>query len=150
MPIRIVADTVKDKWVEVASLLQQQVEELASHKHLMQLDPCMEAYEAMEDAGCLLALFAYDDDVLIGYSINFVVPHMHYRELLMCQNDVLYVDPERRSGTFGIKLIHATETAAKEMGAKFITWHAKPNTKLEGLLPRIGYAVQETVLAKEI
>lgn len=150
MAIRIIEETVKDKWLVLAGLLQQQVAELASHKHLMELNPDMETYEAMEGAGCLLALFAYDGEEIVGYSANFIVPHMHYKDLLMCQNDVLYVDPDRRNGSFGLRLIQETERLAAERGARFITWHAKPNTRLEVLLPRLEYRTQEVVFSKEL
>ena len=148
--IRIVEETVKDKWVAVASLLAQHVDELTTHKHLMKLSPAIEAYEAMEDAGALMSLFAYDDDELIGYSINFLSPHMHYSDVITCQNDVLYLNKEHRKGKVGLMMIRKTEQLAKERGVHLILMHAKPDTKLESLLPMLGYGVQETTFLKEI
>jgi GNAT superfamily N-acetyltransferase len=147
---RIVEGSVVNKWVEVAELLAMHVDELASHKHLMKLDPAIETYEAMEDGGMLASLFVYDEnEKLIGYSVNFIVPHLHYSELVTCQNDVLFIHPDHRHGRIGMKLIAATEQLAKERGAKLISWHVKENTTLQALMPRLGYKVQEITYMKE-
>jgi GNAT superfamily N-acetyltransferase len=147
---RIVEGSVVNKWVEVAELLAMHVDELASHKHLMKLDPAIETYEAMEDGGMLASLFVYDEnEKLIGYSVNFIVPHLHYSELVTCQNDVLFIHPDHRHGRIGMRLIAATEQLAKERGAKLISWHVKENTTLQALMPRLGYKVQEITYMKE-
>jgi GNAT superfamily N-acetyltransferase len=124
--------------------------ELESRQHIMELDPDMESYEAIEDAGSLLALFAYDEGEIVGYSISFLLPHMHSRGVLVCQNDALYVDPDRRNESFGRRLIQETERIAHERGAKLVTWNARTGTRFEEFMPSIGYSVREIVFSKEL
>ena len=148
--MHIVEESVTAKRGIVEPLLEAHVRELTTHPHIMVLDPDWERYEAMEQAGVLLGLFAYVGNELVGYSVNVVVPHMHYRGLTYCQNDVLYLRPDYRDIGCGTALIRATEEAAKVRGARFIVWHAKPSTPLDKLLPRLGYGVQDVIHGREV
>jgi GNAT superfamily N-acetyltransferase len=68
----------------------------------------------------------------------------------MLHNDVLYVHPDYRKSRLGLSLIKATESLAKSKGAQVVLWHAKPNTSLDTLMPRLGYGVQDIIYLKEI
>ncbi|HEY5993341.1 MAG TPA: GNAT family N-acetyltransferase, partial [Gallionellaceae bacterium] len=103
-----------------------------------------------EQSGALLALVAYAGDEITGYSINFVGPHLHYSGLRYAHNDALYVAPEHRGGRLGLRLIRETERLAKEKGARMMMWHAKPDTALEQLIPRLGCGVHEIIYSKEL
>lgn len=131
-------------------LLRAHWEEVAKHKDLLVLDPDWPRYEAIERAGQLLALGAFEDSHLIGYSAGIVMPHLHYRGLTYYQNDVLFLDPAHRRNRLGRDLIDATEVAAAARGARFICWHAKPGTTLDRLLPRRGYDVQDVIYARKL
>lgn len=133
------------------SLIGQHWQEIARHKHLMVLKPDVERYAALEEAGSLLVLVAVVEDKIVGYSVSFVYPHIHYRDMMFCQNDVLYVHPEHRGGSVGGKLIRETERMAKERGAKMLSWHAKPDSALEAMLDRSTvYHMHETVFMREL
>lgn len=147
---KIVETTVSDKAAELFPLLQMHRDELATAKHLMEVAPNLAAYRALEECGALLALIAYLDEEIAGYSINFIGPHMHYSALRYAHNDALFVTPEQRGGRLGLKLMRETERLAREKGARMMIWHAKPNTTLEKILPRMGYGVQDVIFSKEI
>jgi GNAT superfamily N-acetyltransferase len=147
---RIVEGSVSDKWDLVASLLQDHWEELAKNKRIMVLKPDVEAYRAMEESGRMITLIAYEGEEIIGYSATFLVRHMHYADLITAMNDVLFVVKEHRHGRTGLQLIRETERVAKERGAQLMIWHAKQDTALEAILPRLGYNVQEIMLSKEL
>jgi len=146
---KIIETTVSDKAAVLAPLLQAHRDELATAKHLMELAPNWDAYRALEQCGALLALIAYLDGEIVGYSVNFIGPHMHYSGLRYAHNDALYVKPEHRGGRLGLKLMRETEWLAREKGARMMMWHAKPGTALERILPRLGYAVQDIIYSKE-
>jgi len=134
---------------ELRPLLVDHREELTTNKALMQLAPDVERYAALEAAGVVLALVARDGDLIVGYSINFVAQHLHYASVRMCTNDVLFVAKSHRA-TLGLRLIHATEEAARERGAQVMAWHAKPDTHLEAILRRRECRVQDIVFTKEL
>ena len=130
-------------------LLAAHREELTVYPEIMQLDPDVETYIKLEDAGRLMSLGVFDHDELIGYSVNIVARNLHYG-VLVCQNDVLYLTPEHRRGPLGLRLIRDTERHASGMGARVMIWHAKHGTALDGLLPRIGYQVQEIMYSRAL
>jgi predicted GNAT superfamily acetyltransferase len=125
-------------------------DEIALNKQVMELKPDSERYLAMEATGGLLILAAYHDDELVGYSVNFVMRHLHYADLNLASNDLLFVAKDHRKSRLGLQLIKATEQAAKEQGARLMLWHAKPNTALVELMPRMGYGVQDIIFSKEL
>ena len=147
---RIVETTVSDKVAELLPLLQAHRDELATAKHLMEVAPNLEAYRVLEQGGALLALVAYLEDEIAGYSVSFIGPHLHYSGLRYAHNDALYVAPAHRGGRLGLKLMRETEWRARERGARMMMWHAKPDTALEKILPRMGYAVQDVIFSKEM
>lgn len=139
-----------DKIEECWDLLQAHREELTTHKNIMILKPDIARYKRLEDNNNLLTLALYNEDKIVGYSVNIIVNNLHYSDLVVCQNDILFITPNYRGGIWGIKLIAETERLARERGATFITFHGKENTAFSNLMPRIGYGVQDIVFSKEI
>jgi GNAT superfamily N-acetyltransferase len=95
-------------------------------------------------------LFAYYEDIIVGYSVNYIAPNMHSRGFFTCNNDVLYVDPLFRDTSLGLKLMKQTEKAGKNKGANLMVWNAPTNTSLVKILPRMGYKPIEVVMCKEL
>ncbi len=148
---KIVEGTMSDKWHQLSELISENWQELVSLKHIMQLNPQIDRYKALEDAGLLLVLFAYDSaNNIIGYSANIISNHIHFSGLVTCSNDVLFLTKAHRKGRAGMQLILETEKKAAERGAKLMLWHAKPETDLANLLPRVGYSAEEVLLRKEL
>lgn len=150
MKIRIVEGSVMDHVEQLMPLLADHAAELATRKDLMVLAPDWARYAAMDHNGLLLTLFVWADDVLIGYSCSFISQHLHYSGLRYAHNDVVYLTPEWRNNLVGVELLKETERCAKERGAALMSWHAKPNTALDKLLPQMGYDVQDIIYMREL
>jgi GNAT superfamily N-acetyltransferase len=131
-------------------LLREHWDEVALNKHLMVLNPDWEQYQKMCDAGVLLSLAAYDNGELVGYSINVVTNHPHYKHLMVLRNDLLFVSKQYRNSSIGMRLMSETEEKAKSRGVKLVLWHAKQGTALDYLLSRRGYMTQDIIYSKEI
>lgn len=129
-------------------LFRAHYDEITRHKDVCALDPNWPAYEHLEASGALLVLGAWDSSVLVGYSVTMLAPHLHYRDTIIAQNDVLFVSPDSRGSRAGLALIKTTERMAKERGAALMLWHAKPSTTLHAVLPRLDYAEHETIFAR--
>ena len=142
--------TLADWKAKASPLFQEHYDEIARNKNVMVLNVNWPLYESLAEANSLFVHLAMQDGVCIGYSMNFVSYHFHYADLKVTQNDVLFVKKEFRSGRLGLSLIKATEEHAKSIGCKLMLWHAKENTALEKLLPRLKYGVQEIIYSKEI
>lgn len=139
-----------EKIDECWALLCMHREELTTHKHLMALKPDVSRYKLLEDGGMLFTLALYDEQRIVGYSVNMVVRNIHYSDLITSQNDILFVHPDYRRGMWGAKLIKETERVAKQRGASFIIFHGKPDTIFSSIMPRLGYGVQDIMFSKEV
>lgn len=111
--------------------------------------PDIPRFQFLEQAGVLLMLGVFVGGELVGYSISILTRHLHYDFMLM-QNDALFVLPEHRQGRVGLRLLRETERQAKDRGAVYMVWHAKPDTALDVMLPKMGYGVQDILYSKEL
>lgn len=150
--MKIVEISAIERISEMLPLLEEHANELATHRALMVVNPDIEKYKHFEDAGCLVSLGLFDDEGnLSGYSLTFLVKNMHYSDLQMAQNDVLFIRKGLRKGSWGVKLIKETEEACKKklMGKPFLMlWHGKPNTAFSELMPKLEYGVQDILFSK--
>ena len=142
--------TVDEMLAQANVLFEEHYEEIARNKQIMKLKPDEETYRQMEEMHRIFILSARQDDVLIGYSVNFVFNHLHYADLKLAQNDLLYIKKEMRGSRAGLRLIKETETHATSLGCKLMLWHAKENTTLSAILPRLKYGVQDIIYSKEL
>lgn len=133
---------------DVEQLLQEHYQELCMHKHIKKLNPAWDRYSALESSGALVAFTVRDDGKLIGYSAFIVQPHIHYADLLVGGNDVLFLTKSHRQGRTGLRLIRFCEEQLEKLGVRVITWHAKPGTDLIPILERTGYKTEEVILGK--
>lgn len=146
MTIRYVeTDTITDLIDQCAALQREHYEELATDKAAMVLAPDVEQYRRIEQAGLLFAVIAYEGEQIVGYSVNVLSTNLHYAALVMAQNDVLFVSKAHRAGRMGMRLIAMTQTLAAKCGARLMLWHAKENTPLASILPRLGCKVQDII-----
>lgn len=151
MPIILeVTDQITDKIEQTAALQRQHWEEVARNKEVMVLNPDVAQYQRLQDLGMLFGIFAYDGDEIVGYSVNVLAVNMHYSELLIAQNDILYLAPAHRGGRLGIHMMKKTEEYAALRGARMMIWHAKEGTPLNNILPRMGYGVQDVLFSKQL
>lgn len=142
--------TASETLTQAERLFAEHWDEVALNKQVMVLKPDGDRYLAMEATGGLLILAAYHDGELVGYSVNFVMRHLHYADLCVASNDLLFVAKAHRKSRLGLQLIKATEQHAKDRGARLVLWHAKPNTALAELMPRLGYGVQDVIFSREV
>lgn len=146
----VLRDGTIDDVRSVGHLLEQHWRELCTDTELMVLDPDWRGYYELEERGRTFVLVAELDGETIGYSLNLFGPHLHYRHLIVAQNDVLFMAPKHRGGTLGVRLIYQTEAVAKQRGAHVMSWHAKRDTALEHVLPKLGYGVQDIYFTRRL
>lgn len=131
-------------------LFRQHYDEVYNGSNPFPLAPDYDMYERMEAAGMCFGLFAFYEEVIVGYSINYIAPMMHSRGFFTFNNDVLYVDPLFRDTPLGLRLIKRTEKLGKEKGANLMVWNAPTDTSLVKILPRLEYKPLEAVMCKEL
>ncbi len=138
------------QWQEMIGLFSNHWDELTTAKDLMQLKPKIDHYKAAQDEGTLHVLILTDGDKIAGYSISFCYYHLHWSDTLIFHNDIIYINPEYRKGSWGLRLIKKTEEAARERGAKLMFWHGKVGSPFADLMVKTGHWIQDVVFAKRI
>lgn len=131
-------------------LLDEHWDELVKKKHIFQVNPDIETYQLLESQGKLFTLVAELDNKVVGYSVNIYSHNLHYKNVLMCSNDLLFVSKEYRNSSAGLKLIKETEKKAKLLDCKIMLWHSKLDTPLSKILPRLGNSLHENIFTKEL
>lgn len=132
---------------DVEPLLALHYDELCLNKERIKLNPAWGEYRALEAMGRFVVFTARDDDKLVGYNAFFVNRHMHYIDMVVAFNDVIFLHPDYRQGTTGIRLVKLAERLT-DTGVNKICYHAKLDTNLIPILNRLGYKTEEVVLGK--
>lgn len=133
---------------EVQPLLDKHYDELTLNKDRVRLNPVWARYYAMEDAGVFHALTARLDGELVGYSGWIVQPHLHYADIIVAQNDVLYLRKDLRQGMTGVRFLRYAELEMRKLGAHKLTWHVKAANDFRPILHRMGYSDEDTICGK--
>lgn len=133
----------------IRTLMEEHYDEVVTLKRLMHLNPRWDAYDALDDAGHLVSIIATADGKPAGYSLNIIDQHLHYADLTVMQNDVLFVAKRYRNSSLGLKIMSRTKELARRAGAELMLWHAKPDTPLDSILKRRS-RVQDIVYADEL
>ena len=136
---------------QAKDVLYMHWEELALNKDKVYLNPDMNKYVLLQQAGTLFNIVVYKDDVVVGYSIIFLSAHIHYQDHKYANVDIVYVHPEYRHSTIGARLLIATEELAKDNGASVILHHAKPYVPMIiKPLEKLNYQLYELMYGKYI
>lgn len=133
----------------IRELMEEHYDEVVTLKGLMKLNPRWDAYDALEDDDKLISIIASSDGKPAGYSLNIIDQHLHYADLTVAQNDVLFVAQRYRNSSLGLKIMSRTKELARKAGAELMLWHAKPDTPLDQILKRRS-RVQDIVYADEL
>ena len=129
-------------------LLKDHYTELTLNKEFITLNPDWDRYFELELKNKFHCFTARNDSELVGYSAFFVDTNIHYRDLLVAANDVLFLRHDLRLGTTGIKLLKFSEQQLKLLNVNKITWHVKFAKDFRPILHRMGYADEDVIVGK--
>ena len=74
---------------QLRELFKTHWEEVASNKHSRNLNIDEDMFILLEENKILLSIGAFNEDILIGYSINIISKDTHYCTKILCGNDAL-------------------------------------------------------------
>lgn len=132
---------------EVAPLSFRTFGEAGMLRKYLSFDADWERYFQFEDQGIFSILTARKGTELAGYVACLVLPHIQHRTHLCCSVNAIFLAPEHRSGTLGIRML---KRAVADMQAKGVhLFHVAAKTEAFGhILARIGFEVEETIYVK--
>jgi len=141
-----------DLWAEVACVLSR------NHKETgllgVPLDPDVERYNALDDAGVLRCYTARDDrGLLVGYSVMIVSYSLHSRgskQALQALQDTTYIVSEFRSGMAGVRLMRWVDEQLIAEGVRVIVRQSCDRHDTSRVLERMGYEQTHRCYARRI
>jgi L-amino acid N-acyltransferase YncA len=148
--ITFMAEPYEDCIQEIALLIRDHWEEVATDKATVPLDVNFEYYAELARLGQLHIVCARSEGTLVGYHSTFVRPHIRYKSTLMGFVDVYFLHRDHRRGMTGLKLLRAAEASLKARGVKKICASTKLSLDMGVLYKRMGYQPAETLYMKYI
>lgn len=115
-----------------------------------QPDPQRQMYDAMEQAGRLFVLGAYDDDKLVGFASFLMAALPHYGKKVATMES-LFLSQEYRGSGLGMKLLVAVEQIAKDSECVAVLYSARTGSTFEKLLSMLKcYEQTNTVFCRRL
>jgi len=133
---------------DLAVLCIRHWEEIAHNKDLIALEPDWDRYQLMSDAGMLSVTAARNDSELIGYQVYIINNHLHYKSSKTALSDILYLAPEYRQGTLGIRIMKTAEEELKRLGVQRVMQNVKLANDWGVILERMDYKPFERIYTK--
>lgn len=141
-------ETLYDVIDEIDALIALHYQEVTLHKDYMQLDVDWPRYRELERQERLLIYTARSAEKLVGYAAFFVDMHIHYKGSKVANNDALFLHPEHRKGSLGMKFISYCDRQLTAFAPLKLTWHVKFSHDFSPILRRLGYVGEETIMGR--
>lgn len=106
------------------------------------INPNVDLYIKLNEAGALTTLAAYDDELVIGYANFIMSPNLHYSVTTAVTESFFVKEDYRKTGA-GMFLLKEMERLAKEKGAIAILVSAPTDSKLSFVMDK-NKAYKET------
>lgn len=97
-----------------------------------------DAYRAMEAAGVAQCIGAWHANALVGFGVVTLTVLPHYSKLIGCLIS-FFVAAQARNGSAGTRIRNLAEQIASERGAVGLMISAPSESRLDVILPRVGY-----------
>lgn len=131
-------ELLRDMLPDIKGLLPLHWNELALNKDKVPLKPDYDRYIALEELGIMCTVVLRENGVAIGYVIGLISPHLHYMSCLTYIMDILYVSPDKRQSTGGMKLMTTLLKELKRRGVQRAVFNTKVHHNISPLFIKFG------------
>ncbi len=135
---------------EFVPFTQKAWDEVSQLRDTFKLDPDIESYLLLDDAG-MLRLYTMregDDNLLVGYALYIIQPVLHCKGSFQAVSDVMYIEPEYRGN--GYTLLNLVQEDLKKEGVKWFSFTVKAWLDSGKLAEKLGCKLYEKVYQKEL
>lgn len=138
---------------EMLPLLALHHEE-TSDKFYGPLNPDLNIYETLEKAGALriytLREWNGNELALKGYQVFFISKHHHSKDVILAQQDILFLHRDARKGSAGYRFIQWCGEKLKREGIHIIHQRISVRHNFGRLLERAGYELEDLTYSKKL
>lgn len=141
-------EAFEDLWPDMTFHLQNHWKEVGSFKE-HKIDVDYDLFVMMQNAGRLLCCSAREDGKLVGYVVDFIQYHVHYKNVKIANNDAYYIVPEYRAKC-GRGLIKFIEKLEKKMEVYSRITRSKSSNNAARFYELMGYDQAEVAWLKRL
>lgn len=135
-----------DQYIDdVLPLYEDHWREVCWRRENFVLNPDHEKYRKLEAGGALRIFTARENGIIIGYALFVVQHHLHYKDVKIASNDIVFVDPARRGHWLGIKLLRHAINSMKAEGVKAVSLRMKKELAWGPIARRLGFEPVEEI-----
>ena len=145
--VKFSSERVAAVWPEIYPLFEKHWNEIAHFKDIP-LDPDVELYNSLDDLGIMRVFTARDDGKLIGYSVYFVGPHIHFRKSIHATQDVFFINKENRG--FGMRFLRWCDDELRRDGVQVVINAVSQSNDYSPVLRRMGYKESEKMFCRRL
>jgi len=150
MSVQFAIETIDQVLNDMTWLWDIHWQEIALDKAKVPLNPDVDTFRALEDAGLLLIVTARDGEKMVGYHVSIVRPHLHYKHSLSAYADMYFIHPDYRQGMTGVRLFKYLEEQLRKKGVERVFQSTKLHKDVGKLFERLGYKETERLYVKWI
>jgi len=132
---------------EIMPLLEKHWREIAHYQDI-ELNPDLENYIRVEEAGALRVYTYRVHNTLVGYAVFFVRHNMHYKGSLQAVQDVLFIKKECRGN--GREFVKWCDEQLKLEGVQVVYHHVKSAHNWGKMLEAMDYELVDLIYAKRL
>jgi hypothetical protein len=126
-------------WMRAFAMLGEHWQEVATHKHLMKLNPDLPRYRQLDHEKRLHIVIMRDDDEIVGYSVHVINTMLHYRNVVIADDDVHFLVSRLRGTGEHARLRQFAMSTLKERGVHIITARSRVGYLHETSLKAMGF-----------
>lgn len=113
----------------------------------LELEPDVENYIKLDDAGALRCYTIRSEEKLIGYCIHHIFKHLHFCSSLQSLQDAIFIVKEHRG--IGEKFINWVDEQLLQDGIEYVYHYVSRNLDYSPVLKRLGYhKIESTYLRR--
>lgn len=112
----------------------------------------MRQYTAYNREGLyrVFTVFDTDKDQYVGYLGCLIHPLPHSENIIAAITDAIFLLPEYRKGTLGIRLVKYAEKALKDLGVHVLELGTNARYDLSSFCKRLGYTASSITYTKQL
>ena len=147
MRITVQVETWDSCVAEMRAVWPKHWEEIALDKDTILQDMDEDRYKQMDTIGMLHITTVRADSILVGYAINFVITHYHYKSSgLMSMADMYYILPEY--SVVGARMFAEMERSLRDRGVVRGHMSCKVHQDHQALFERLGWEFTDKTFSK--
>jgi L-amino acid N-acyltransferase YncA len=127
-------------WPMAFKMLGDHWQENATHKHLMKLNPDLPRYVQLEREKRLQIVVMRDDGEIVGYSVHIINTMLHYRNVVVADDDIHYLVPRLRGTGEHKRLREFAMKTLKERGVHIVIARTREGHLHDTSLAAMGFA----------